>query len=325
MNEKCKNWRVQLQNLRVKHAEFGQAYGEALNFAEHNPNIRETSFTRCRILFNEIKPLVMKLKEEVNPSFKYNQIVNRLTLSPDATLNKNLQEKLLEMVSEKNYNEAVATAKELDPMVKVPTRKEIIKNLLDLGFKKLEKIATIMSKPELMIVPNKSIDEMKEAMNANPHYDNQTGAYFPENYGWSGRPGKVSVCVVDMVQYSPVVSGQKPDEQRNDEQLRICEKYFSDNGMSLISDTQYATGMQKSLRTYAQAKTIGESNPEKHILDFRGRPQYTASMFNQEHNTAIKKVAFGDFDTNFYKIEFRLDKPDYRFDHLRGRGVAQVM
>ncbi len=64
MNENCKKWREQLKHLREKHAEFMQTYAEALEFAAQNPKIRETSFTECRKLFNEIKPLVMELRED---------------------------------------------------------------------------------------------------------------------------------------------------------------------------------------------------------------------------------------------------------------------
>ena len=64
MNENCKKWHGQLKNLRAKHAEFMQTYKDALKFAEQNPKIRETSFTRCRELFYQIKPLVMELRED---------------------------------------------------------------------------------------------------------------------------------------------------------------------------------------------------------------------------------------------------------------------
>ncbi len=64
MNEKCQKWHEQIQTLREKRAEFLQTYAEALEFAAQNPQIRETSFARCRELFNEIKPLVMALRED---------------------------------------------------------------------------------------------------------------------------------------------------------------------------------------------------------------------------------------------------------------------
>ncbi len=64
MNEKCEKWHEQLQHLRDKHTEFLQTYADALEFAEQNPKVRETSFAYCRVLFNEIKPLIMKLRED---------------------------------------------------------------------------------------------------------------------------------------------------------------------------------------------------------------------------------------------------------------------
>ncbi len=64
MNENCQKWHEQIKTLREKHAEFLQTYADALEFSAQNPEIRETSFTRCRVLFNEIKPLVMALREQ---------------------------------------------------------------------------------------------------------------------------------------------------------------------------------------------------------------------------------------------------------------------
>jgi len=64
MNEKCQKWHEQLNHLRDKHAEFRQAYADALEFAKQNPKVRETSFGRCRELFYEIKPLVLALRED---------------------------------------------------------------------------------------------------------------------------------------------------------------------------------------------------------------------------------------------------------------------
>ncbi len=267
----------------------------------------------------------MELKEEVNPAFRYKQLVNRLSLSPDAEENKILREKLLEMVSQENYEEAVATAKELDSKVKVPPREEIIKNLLKLGKDKLEKIATIMGKPGLIIVPDKSMTEIKDAMNEKRHYEGQNVANFAEDYEWSGKPGKVSVSIVDMVQHPPVVSGQKPGEQRNDEQLRTCEKYFRDNGMRLVSDLQFAAGMQKSLRAYEKAKKDGDTNPEKHILDFYGKPNPTYTIFNQENKTDVSQVAIGFFGPDLRMVKFSWTLPGFQYYDLRGRGVVQVM
>jgi hypothetical protein len=321
-NNKCDKWGRKLRLLRILHAEFRQAYAEGLKFAEENPGVRETSFGGCRVLFGEIKVLVLALREEFLPSIKYEKFVNRLILSSDSKENKELQNKLLEMVSEENYDEAVATAKELDSAVKVPAREEIIKNVLALGREKLEKIATIMSKPGLIIVPDKSFVEMKDAMDANRHYEGQVEANLREDYEWSGRLGKVSVSILDMVQYPAVVPDQRPGEQSNREQLRICEKYFRDNGMCLVGDRQYAAGMQQSFRAYERAKKSGETKPEKYILDCGGE---TVTMFNQEHNSIINKVAKGHCDSLLREVYFGWYDPADQYDVLCGRGAVQVM
>jgi len=108
MNEKCEKWHEQLNHLRAKHAEFLQTYADALKFAEENPKIRETSFTRCRELFYEIKPLVLALREDfprltkeqkaelallktrfealsdLHEGIKWKEVVRALKKSPDA-------------------------------------------------------------------------------------------------------------------------------------------------------------------------------------------------------------------------------------------------
>jgi hypothetical protein len=61
---KCKKWYGQLKKLREKHAEFRQAYADALKFAQENPGVRETAFGGCRGLFGEIKVLVLALRED---------------------------------------------------------------------------------------------------------------------------------------------------------------------------------------------------------------------------------------------------------------------
>jgi hypothetical protein len=61
---KCEKWDRQLRELREKHAEFRQAYADALQFAQENPGVRETAFGRCRGLFGEIKGLVLALRED---------------------------------------------------------------------------------------------------------------------------------------------------------------------------------------------------------------------------------------------------------------------
>jgi hypothetical protein len=322
---KCEKWDRQLRELREKHAEFRQVYADGLQFAEENPGVRETAFGGCRGLFGEIKVLVLTLREDFLPSIKYEKLVNRLIFSSDTEENARLREKLLEMVSEENYDEAVATAKELDPAVKVPAREEIIKNLFELGREKLEKIATIMSKPELIIVPDKSFVEMKDAMDANRHYEGQVEANLREDYEWSGRLGKVSVSILDMVQYPAVVPDQRPGEQRDDEQLRICEKYFRDNGMCLVGDRQYVAGMQKSLRSYERAKKNGETNPEEYILDFFEDSQQTVTIFNQEHVSVISKFAFGYFNPYYRKVYFVWDDPVNLRNGHRGRGAVLVL
>jgi len=230
------------------------------------------------------------------------------------------------------YEEAVATAKEMDKNVQVPSKEQVIAHIMALGAEMLEKIVKIMVKPGLIIEPDKSFTEMIDAMNANRHYDQHHNkkyeAYAREGYAWSGRPKKVSVSIMDMVQYPAVVPGQKPGKQRNKEQLRICEKYFRDNGMRLVSDRQYAVAMQKSLRAYEQAKENDEPNPEKHILDSSSRTLNILTIFNQEHNSDVSKVACGCYylkDSGSRVVFGCVDPEKDYMNRFCGRGAVQVM
>lgn len=258
---------------------------------------------------------------EANTEINYWEFIDRLRLTPEQ------KEKLLSVVS--GYDEALATAREFDPDIVAPSKEEVIANILKLGTKKLEKIASIMGKPELIIEPaNKSFAEMKDDMDmdVNRHYDAQGKAYLAPDYEWSKGQKKVSISIVDMCQNPAVVPDQQPGKQNNDEQLRTCEKYFKEQGMELIHDHQYAIGMQRSLRAYAKAKKQGIKYPDSHIIDYHfGLPHETATMFSQEHISKISKIAGGSFRREDRRVVFARYYPDGRDSDLRGRGAVQVM
>lgn len=260
-------------------------------------------------------PTTKKLEDKTEA--QYAEFIDGLSVTAEQ------KEKLLNITA--NYDEAVATAKELDENVRVPSKEQVIAHIMELGAEKLKKIATIMGKPGLVIETEQSFVEMKDAMNANQHYERQDKCYFASDYEWSGRPEKVSVSIIDMVQNPAVVPGQKPGKQRNDEQLRICEKYFRDNGMQLVSDRQYAAGMQQSLRASSWGEEKGEENPEKYILDFYGQPEETVTIFNQEHREEISQVASGFFGPSRRGVDFVWVDPADQLDGLGGRGAVQVI
>lgn len=240
------------------------------------------------------------------------------------------QGKLLLIV--KDYNEAVATAREFDTSIKVPSKEQIIAHIMNLGGPKLEKIASVMGKPALIITPaNQSLKEMKNSMDmdVNKHYDKQKEANFNLDE-YSGAKKEVGVSIVDMQQYTEPVPGQQTGRQIIEDQLRTCEKYYKEQGMHLIHDYEYAVAMQRSLRAYKKAKEAGEKNPERHIMDFYGESKKRVTMFNQEHNKKISIVAYGDFEPYnrgviFHRVEFNWFGPGVQDNILRGRGSVQVM
>ncbi len=64
MNEKCDKWQEQIKTLLDKLARYRDTYQDALDFAAKNPKSRDTAFKECRNLKDEIKPLVMELREQ---------------------------------------------------------------------------------------------------------------------------------------------------------------------------------------------------------------------------------------------------------------------
>ena len=227
------------------------------------------------------------------------------------------------------YEETVATAKELDPNVKVPSKGQVISHILALGVEKLKKIARIMGRPGLVIVPDKSLEEIIVAMDEKPYYEYQDKADLSTRYKWSGRCGKVIVSIIDEAWHAGVVPGQKPNEQRIDQQLHACQKYFRENGMRLIYDREYAVGMQKGLRAYAKAKEKGEGCI---ILDIyvAGWGPAISTMFNQEIDSDLHEVAIGYFqkvdrEKKCRQVVFSSIRKDCKSDSSRGRGAVQVM
>lgn len=232
--------------------------------------------------------------------------------------------KLLGMLE--SYETATLTAREDFGVKDIPSQAEISAHVLELGKERLEKILSITGKPGLVIEPaNHSMQKLHQKMNANLHYENQNEAHLENGYQWSKSDHKVSVWIVDKVSNSAVVPGQRPGKQRNDEQLRVCQAYYKQNGMELASDHTYAVALQQSLRAYKAALEKGEDNPEQHILDFCGRPQETVTMFDQEHNSTISKVAYGDFSPVKRGVNFSWLYPGVQSDGLRARGAVQLM
>jgi len=316
MNQNCQNLYEQLRDLKQDHAAYLLVYADC----EKNKD-----FIPLKSLKEKLKNQIAALLKKINPEKTFIKYINHLDLSEDADEDKELKEKLKAIVSFRSYKEAVETAKELDPTIKPPAFKQIIKKIKALGPEMLQKIATVMGKPELIIVPPKSLREIAAAIDKNRHYEDQGECHLYEEYEWSNGADRVGVSIVDMQQYPETVPGQQPDQQLANEQLHICEEYFVEQGMHLLHDYEYAVAMQRSLRAYKKAIEAGEENPGKYIIDFYGKPRETSTIFNHKHINKYKKVAVGFFYPDTRWVRFSWTYAGDRYDVLRGRGSVQVM
>jgi hypothetical protein len=245
-------------------------------------------------------------------------------------LSREDKEKLVEIIL--SYDEAFATAYEFRANIRIPSMEKIIANIVDLGEAKLEIMLKNLSKPKMVIVPDMSMEKLVEAMDKNPHFGNQHAALLEKGYKWGERKRKVEVVIMDMVQNPGIVPGQKPGGQSGDKQLRICEKYLSDLGLRMCTDREYAVGMQLSLRAYERAlMKEGQKDAEKHIPDSLSVESGsstvlggTTTMFNQEQNPTISKIARGYFTPKSNRVRFNHVNAKSRNDKIYARGVLQI-
>lgn len=300
MNEKCHKLYGLLAELKTRKAEYDTAYARAL---------AKGDFSEIGKLMAGLKLGIKDLDEEL--------VLMRLNEMP---------KKLKEALSEENYKEALATAREFDPSIKAPSRHEIIKRIYKLGAEKMASMETIMSKPGLIITPaNQWVEQLIEKMNNNRHFENQNECSLGDDHQWSGPQEKVGVSIVDMEQYAESLPNQRQVEEINSKQFLNFEKYFKANGLKMIHDYEYLVAMQRSLRAYEQAKKAGEDNPERHVLDVYGIPNATVSILNQEFNSEHKVIAYGLFSAQLSDVHLNVLPGERKRHQLRGRAAMKVI
>jgi hypothetical protein len=264
-------------------------------------------------------------KLDAQAEIDYGKFVDALSLSTEQ------KEKLKAIVA--GYKDAVESVKILDPDIIIPSKEQVIRHIIALGVEKLEKIATIMGKPELVIVPDKSAKEVRGIMRKGGHikcFNRFIGK--PSNI----KPG-VGVKILDMVQYPDKVPGQKPGEQTVAGQIDACEKFFRENGMHLVSELEYAAGIEKAGLIFSRALSKGEEDRRKHLPDFKPeekRKPITVTAFDQDRSKipgmlygfCEETVGFGSYYC--YNVSFKVYQGfgnSWEEDIWRGRGVVDVM
>jgi hypothetical protein len=323
-NKKCDKWYGQLRELRGKHAEFRQAYADALQFAEENPGVRETAFGGCRVLFGEIKGLVLALREDFLPSIKYEKFVNRLILSSDIEENTRFCEKLKEMVSEYNYNKAVKVAKELKAS-RIPTREQILAQLMKWTPEQFKNVCETQESPRVVIESDKSFDEQVAAMDAHKHYtstdgDTQEIAYV---YRKSDSPfinipksQKVKISITDGVVHPAQLNSVST--RLGGRRKYLAEKYAK-KGMKSASHGAMTALYQMSLM---EAREIGDNCK---IIDNWESGAGTVTILDQETLTESALVAFSSFVSDAPQVGFFARDPGFDVEVARGRASVLVL
>lgn len=173
----------------------------------------------------------------------------------DSELSETDRAKLLEMVSDKNYLNAVETAKEMNAS-KIPTYEQIIGELIKLGAEELRVICETMEQPKLLIVADQRLDENIAAMDANKHLYSNSGdpqsnavvtAHSPSHspYRTLPTPRKVKVSIVEGI-VSPKQLGETSKDLESE--MEKVTAAFAERNMRHIDVNEMATLLQQSLR-----------------------------------------------------------------------------
>ncbi len=289
MNENCQKWHEQLQHLREKHAEFRQTYKDALEFAEENPKIRETSFTRCRELFHEIKPLVMELREDFPRLTKeQKELVSQLeTQYP--TMKASLERRKISTEG-------------------MPTWEQVKKGLTPEVLNKALKLA----EPALLLIPPTTRQSKVEAIDNYPAACQKQNTFISEldnenlwNGGKSQTETKWRVSIVEGIQDVEQDNNIYDGNWTNYEMSKLWVEKYEKEGLDVMNDADsYLVLMMKRM---------DEGNP----VDLK-----TSTFLNGKKSTKDSPVSFGYWNGD--RIYLSAVIPFSVSDHLRLRGSVGV-
>ncbi len=243
-----------------------------------------------------------------------NKLIDKLSLNPQA------KEKLKEMLA--GYDEAAATAKDLDPNVEIKSFLEVSKAFLKLGKEKLKAIAEF-GKPTLVLTPKNTFLEKKTGMDLNKKYDRQADTWHWEDpnspYKEVKTPTAATWSVVDGSPNMPHIDGI-PSNSRFDERKRLFKEHFKKKNMRLINVHEYAALQQRSLREHQKA-----GNDTSKIVDFYKTGNEVITCLDDADLTDSSNVAYGYFYAEFRKVNFAALDPGNTDGGLRGRPSVQFL
>jgi MoxR-like ATPase len=275
-----------------------------------------------RNVFGEIKGMLGGTAEVVsNPTdiSAMKKVIDGYNLPPQS------KEKLKEMFE--GYDEALATARELDPNVKTKSFAEFCTAFFAFGINKIKEIAEF-GRPMVLVTPKNSFLDKKAGMDRNKKYVDAAGQQQDDAYHFEDEnspyknvaiPAKTEISIVDGSTHMPHIPGISSNS-RFDERKRLFKDHYAKKGMRLINVHEYAALLQRSLREYQQ-----NGNDVSKIVDFYQNSNDTVTCLDDTYLTNCALVAFGDFYSINRRADFSADRPAFAGVHLRGRSSVQVL
>lgn len=245
---------------------------------------------------------------------KYETFINGLNLSEEDA------KKLKEMVSDEKYQKAVIAAQELHPTCVIPSKAQILAELMIWSPNKLSEICKMQAKPRVVIETNNSFDEQVAGMNEHKHYENQYDAYINRDtdspYLNAPKSKKVVVSITDGEVHPPQLKGVSA---KLGERRAHVTKEYAKKGHKLPSKGAMAALYQMSL------KEAEESGDNSQIIDNWETDNGTITLLDPSTLTKSALVAYSNFLSRNLQVEFIADIPDLEGDRARGRASVQVL
>ncbi len=295
-----------LNQVRVLHSKYLESYRVCME---------NRDFTPLKDQKTAIQRLIKELQDYLKPEKRFHNYLDNARLSKSDNLNEIWINKLKTMVSAVEYRKAADTAEELDSDIKLPERDTIINKLMQIGADQLAKLCRVMSQPEIIIVPPKNMLEVCQAIELNPHCSERIKCKIGYDSD-TARLDQLEVFVIDMLQYTDRVPGQYPSEQSDIEQYKACEYYYSQNGLQMVTDRQYAVAMQKSLRSaqYYGGRVIDST---------KGRENYSFLRIDDNKRQETIKAAY--YQDRFNEIRFDESDSGMKCGIHRGRACLRIL
>ena len=259
------------------------------------------------------------------PEVSSNTLRNMMKFVDKYNLPSQAREKLKELFE--GYDEAVATAREVDPDVEIKPFTEVCAAFKNLGAEKIKEIAGF-GQPTILVTPKNSFQDKKASMDRNKRYVDANGKQQDdvwlleeENSPYTNvaTPAETEISVVDGQPHMPHIPGITPNS-RWDDRKAAFKAHFAKKGLRLMNIHEAAVLEQRSLREYeANSKDVTK------IVDYYQTGQDTVSCLDDEYLTNSSFVACSCFDADCRRVGFAGNNPDNTNADLRARPSVQIL